>query len=70
MPHAGPPVTVRWDTMGFIRGLVSQLFSTGSRVEAESSVPHKMPLFYTYDVLFMNFAEQLKSLSLNTNTEV
>ncbi len=70
MPHASPLVTVRWETMGFIRGMVSQLFSTGCRVEAESSVPYKMPLFFTYGLLFMNLAEQLKYLSLNTNAEV
>lgn len=48
MPHVSLLVAVRWETMGFIRGMVSQLFSTGCRVEAESSVPYNMPLFNPY----------------------
>ena len=52
--------------MGFIRGPVSQLLSTGCRVQAESFVPHKKPTLNTKTVLFMHFSEQLKSLSINT----
>lgn len=48
VPHVSPLVAVRWETMGFIRGMVSQLFATGCRFEAESSVPYNMPLFNPY----------------------